>query len=148
VTLLRELKDNKPWRLVYIFTCISDPVNHTPHTRPRQHTSEGTSNLQNGITKCFGRTGRVRTKGQCPPKKVTIPYSEATHRALIALRCAKSHRPFNMVLDAEYAQEVEMLQPGTMIPHPITVSRDIRSIYIEMLKHVREFFGVSCCHFT
>jgi hypothetical protein len=38
-----------------------------------------------------------------------------------------------------------MLRPRTIVPHPITVSRDIRTIYIEMSKHVRQYFRVSSC---
>ena len=68
------------------------------------------------------------------------PYSEAAHRALIGLRCAKSHRPFNSVLDDDYQTEVQMLRPGTKIPHPMTVSRDVNAMYFEMSKHVRNYF--------
>ncbi|KAF8218445.1 hypothetical protein L208DRAFT_1351366, partial [Tricholoma matsutake] len=56
---------------------------------------------------------------------------------LIALRCTKNHRPFNSVLDEDYQAEVEMLQPGTIIPSPQMVSHDIKAMYTEMSKHVK-----------
>ncbi|KAF8218480.1 hypothetical protein L208DRAFT_1350996, partial [Tricholoma matsutake] len=40
--------------------------------------------------------------------------------------CTKNHCPFNSVLDEDYQAEVEMLQPGTIIPSPQMVSRDIK----------------------
>ena len=57
----------------------------------------------------------------CPKSDSAIPYSEANHRALIALHCAKSARPINMVMDEDYLAEVEMLHPGTVVPSPNTV---------------------------
>ena len=74
----------------------------------------------------------------------TISYTEAAHCALIALRCAKNHRPFNSVLDEDYQAEVNMLRPGTKLPHPVTVSRDIQAIYLDMSMHVHDYFQVRC----
>jgi hypothetical protein len=42
-----------------------------------------------------------------------------------------------------YQVEVEMLRPGTILPGPQTVSRDIKSIYAEMSKNVRNYFMVT-----
>jgi hypothetical protein len=78
---------------------------------------------------------------------LTVPYSAAGHRALIALRAAKSGRPFNSVLDEDYQDEVRMLRPGTVLPSPITVSRDINSIYLEMSCFVRNYFLVRLLKF-
>ncbi|KIO21038.1 hypothetical protein M407DRAFT_48438, partial [Tulasnella calospora MUT 4182] len=69
-----------------------------------------------------------------------IPYSEKMHRTLIAIRCARSYRPFNFVKDPEYAMEVEMLQPGTKLPHPSTVSKDVRAIHKLAAQRVRTYF--------
>ncbi|KAF8239894.1 hypothetical protein L208DRAFT_1060614, partial [Tricholoma matsutake] len=68
------------------------------------------------------------------------PYSEAAHRALIALCCAKNHQPFNSVLDEDYQTEVQMFQPGTKVPHPMTISWDVNAMYFEMSKHVENYF--------
>jgi hypothetical protein len=126
---------------MFVFTCKTHPENHKPHYRPREKTSEGTSNLQSGIIQCHLQSGDI--VGGPKSKAAVIPYSKAAHRTLIALRCAKNHRPFNSVLDEDYQAEVDMLRPGTRLPHPITVSRDINLIYLEMSKHVRQYFSVS-----
>ncbi|KIM60779.1 hypothetical protein SCLCIDRAFT_123429, partial [Scleroderma citrinum Foug A] len=43
----------------------------------------------------------------------------------VAVDCCVSKRPFNMVNDPHYKEEVQLLRPGTSIPCPITVSRDV-----------------------
>jgi len=70
------------------------------------------------------------------------PYSVAEHHVIIALKSATSHRPFNAVHDKYYRMEVELLQPGTVIPHAMTVSHDIKHLYIELSKTVRDYFKV------
>jgi hypothetical protein len=74
-----------------------------------------------------------------------LQYSEAAHRAVIALRCATSHRPFNVVNDKYYKVEVELLRPGTKIPAPRTVSEDINHLYLELSKTVQDYFKVCVC---
>src|SRR4051794_3182393 len=70
-------------------------------------------------------------------------YTPARHRALIAMRCASSHRPFRSVADLFYLQEIEMLRPGTVLPSPLTVSRDVNAIYQYGSLKVKEFFEVN-----
>ncbi|KAF8495269.1 hypothetical protein F5888DRAFT_1615947, partial [Russula emetica] len=106
-------------------------------------TGEGTSNLQSGITQCFERRGENRPSNAKVAQMAVIPYTEAAHRALIALRCAKNHRLFNSVLDEDYQAEVNMLRPGTRLPHPTTVSRDIQAIYLDVSRHIRDYFQAS-----
>ena len=141
ITLRRELDvRNKPKALSFVFTCKVDPAHHPAHIRARMSTGHGTKNIQDGVKVCnknvLGVTGTtaVRSTGQ--------PYSLAAHRTLIAMRCAKNHRPFNFVLDEDYRAEIEMLRPGTILPGPQTVSRDIKSIYAEMSKNVQHYFKV------
>jgi hypothetical protein len=100
----------------------------------------GTKNLQVGVTACNKHFGV--TSGDTPVRRAGVPFSPAAHRTLIAMRCAKNHRPFNSVLDEDYRTEVEMLRPGTIVPSPVTVSRDIKAIYVEMSKSVRNYFVV------
>ncbi|KIK80541.1 hypothetical protein PAXRUDRAFT_158409, partial [Paxillus rubicundulus Ve08.2h10] len=57
------------------------------------------------------------------------PYSKAAHQAVIALHCATHQCPFNMVNDKYYKIEIQMLCSGTELPHPTTVSRDIKDLY-------------------
>ena len=69
-------------------------------------------------------------------------YSPETHRALIALRYAKHSRPINSILDDDYRTEVEILCPGTTLPHSTTVQRDLINIYIHMSTFVMNYFMV------
>jgi hypothetical protein len=71
-----------------------------------------------------------------------LMYTPARHRAMIAIRCAVSRRPFNTVSDPFYLQEIELLRPGTQVPTPSTVSRDIQNIYQAGSDVVKEYFSV------
>ncbi|KAF8498977.1 hypothetical protein F5888DRAFT_1611584 [Russula emetica] len=101
-------------------------------------TGHGTKNIQDAVKACNKRVGTVT--GTTAAKSTGQPYSTAAHRTLIAMQCAKNHRPFNSVLDEDYRAEIEMLRPGTVLPSPQTVSRDIKSIYAEMSKNVWNYF--------
>ncbi|KII90073.1 hypothetical protein PLICRDRAFT_108714 [Plicaturopsis crispa FD-325 SS-3] len=57
------------------------------------------------------------------------------------MRCARSRRPFNSVADPDYLAEVQLLRPGTVVPHPSTVSRDARDIYLQASNHIKEYFS-------
>ncbi|KAF9522281.1 hypothetical protein CPB83DRAFT_777290, partial [Crepidotus variabilis] len=70
-------------------------------------------------------------------------YTPARHQAVIALRCATSHRPANYVNDPLYRQEVQLLRPSTVIPSASTVGRDINRLYLEGSKNVKKYFSVS-----
>jgi len=145
VTLRRDFDDDdedSPSTMFFVFTCKTDLARHKPHLRPREKTSEGTANLKLGAEKCDERNGVVGAASALDTGSIAPTYSVAAHRALIALRCAKNHRPFNSILDEDYQTEVQMLRPGTVLPHPITVSRDIRVIYVETAKKVRDYFKV------
>jgi len=141
VTLQRDFHANgDPLSISFIFTCHSRPEKHKPLVRPRSKTSEGTSNLVKTMNAC------LRAQGLTPKKRLVettiIPYSPANHRALLALRCARSNRPFNIVTDPDYQDEIMMLRLNTIIPNPSMVSRDLKLIYLEMSKHVRRYFEV------
>ncbi|KAF8240127.1 hypothetical protein L208DRAFT_1234566 [Tricholoma matsutake] len=102
----------------------------------------GTKNLLEGVQSCDKHLGVAA--GAVSVQPAGEPYTPAGHHTLIALQCAKNHCPFNLVLDDDYQAEVEMLQPRTIIPSPQTVSCDIKAMYAEMSKHVRNYFMV--CH--
>ena len=94
-----------------------------------------------GIQKCQGHLeGQHETMRYDATQQ--IPYSEAAHHALIALCCAKDHCSFISILDPAYVLEVEMLQPGTVLPHPAMISCDIKSIYVSMSLSIHEYFMV------
>ncbi|KAJ6619309.1 hypothetical protein B0H10DRAFT_1793890 [Mycena sp. CBHHK59/15] len=108
--------------------------------------SQGTSNLTKGIKQCEakrGVSGDSNKNAQQDLHRSVSSYTPARHRALIALRCTSSHRPFNSILDPFYLEEIRLLRPGTKVPSPQTVSRDVRLLYKEGAKAVKEYFAVS-----
>jgi len=128
--------------LTFRFTCRFDPVGHQSSTHGRLDTSQGTSNLDRSRKKCRQRCGVDDSPTPSNSQPVPPVYSRSKHRALIAARCASSKRPFNSVADPYYVQEVEMLRPGTKLPSPAMVSRDIGAMYKFGAEVVREYFSV------
>ncbi|KAF5311813.1 hypothetical protein D9619_002319 [Psilocybe cf. subviscida] len=132
-----------PMSLVFVFECKFNQQDHPTLTRLRNKTSEGTGNLKKAMDVCLKSLGQSNHSQMASDTTNTLPsgqYTYATHRALIALRCAKNFRPFNMVTDSDYILEVLLLRPGTKIPDPSTVSRDIKHIYEQMALHVKNYF--------
>jgi len=141
ITLRRDMDTyGKPSSMFFVFTCKKHPDHHPIHVRPRMLSSQGTSNLKSGMETCHKLELDGPADADRPP---SIPYSTAAHRTLIALRCARNHRSFNSVQDEDYQAEVEMLRPGTIVPSPNTVSRDIKALYLQMSIFVRSYFAVS-----
>ncbi|KAG1719768.1 uncharacterized protein EDB91DRAFT_1065342 [Suillus paluster] len=108
---------------------------------------QGTKNLQRGVDECETRrgvqAGTLDSVGaQQTLENSVSSYTQAAHRALIALRCAVSKRPFNFVTDPHYIAEVQLLRPGVIIPNPRTVARDVSAIYLEGSKQVKVYFSV------
>ncbi|KAJ3573237.1 hypothetical protein NP233_g2572 [Leucocoprinus birnbaumii] len=140
---LERLYDDKdqPKELVFIFSCKVDPDRHLPHRRPRLKTSAGTGNLTSGIKACDRRRG-IATHSQASRSSnvVKITYSEAAHRAIIALHCARNQRPFNIVNDPMYKAEVDLLRPGTSVLTPEMLSRDTLLLHQELSRSVRDHF--------
>ena len=144
ITLRRNMTETQePLSMTMIFTCKTHPHYHTSvRTRPRGKTGDGTSNFQKDVDMCLKKQGRGRIK----PKSPAISYSEAGHRALIALRCAKNACPINSVLDEDYRLEVKMLRPGTKLPGAMTTQRDMVYIYEQTSIAVKNYFLV--CYFV
>ncbi|KAG6821833.1 hypothetical protein H0H92_000600, partial [Tricholoma furcatifolium] len=108
-----------------------------------------TSNLKTHAIKCFGQDvvqaafdkddsaisqdgsifAAFARKGQQP---VTVSHraltSDAT-RAHIALWCAESNQPMNVVNDRQFKTLMQAGRPGTSLPSPTTVSRDIKAAF-------------------
>ena len=140
VTLQRNLTETQqPFSMTIVFTCKTHPHHHTSvRTRLRGKTGDGTSNLQKDVDICLRKQGCDHVK----PTSSAIPYTEAGHRALIALRCAKNACPINSVLDEDYRLEVEMLRPGTKLPRAMSVQRDMVYIYVQTSIAVKNYFLV------
>jgi len=134
-----------PDYIEFQFTCKVDPRGHNIHVCKQMQTGHGTSNLARGIEECNSRRGvdnKTVAGTQQTVERSISEYTPMKHRAMIALHCAVSKWPFNMVKDPLYVQEVELLQPGTVIPSPLTVSRDVNQIYLDSANHVKEYFSV------
>lgn len=140
-----------------VFTC-----NYNPHDvvyRSCMGTAQGTTNLKNSWLSCEIKqresSGMSRGTSTAPASTIrdpssfstsatstspTILYSEKLHRVLIALRCAWNYRPFNFMKDPKYVLKVEILQPGTKIPHPSTGSNDVQALHTFAAQHVCSYF--------
>ncbi|EJD07937.1 uncharacterized protein FOMMEDRAFT_39481, partial [Fomitiporia mediterranea MF3/22] len=59
------------------------------------------------------------------------------------LQCARNNHPFNHVKDKYYIAEVDMLWPGTLIPSPATIFKDIKHVYEGLSVKVCNYFKVS-----
>lgn len=55
-------------------------------------------------------------------------YSKAKFRFLLAIWCARRHRPFSVVEDPEFHQIIQMMYSRADIPSRISVSRDIQHL--------------------
>ncbi|TFY82246.1 hypothetical protein EWM64_g1767 [Hericium alpestre] len=146
ITLKRVChRDGSPLRLEFVYTCRYDPRTHKQQSRPRMQTSWGTGNLIREKRKCEAKRGIVDGADTSVGAQQTLEstvsrYTPARHRALIALRCAESKRPFNSVQDPRYLEEIELLRPGTVVPSPSTVSRDSNDIYVQGSNAVKQYF--------
>lgn len=128
-----------------VYECKFGFADHKPLTQHRKKTAEGTSNLKKAADACTATSGQSQSSvsTSTTPNIPRLQYTYATHRVLIALRCAKNFRPFNMVSDSDYIMEVILLCPGTQTPDPSVISRNIKHIYECMSIHVKDYFLVS-----
>ncbi|KAK7047943.1 hypothetical protein VNI00_006271 [Paramarasmius palmivorus] len=140
-----------PRSLTFVFTCrfendgIERTYRHTAQTRPRMKTGNGTSNLAKAAKACDEQRGQCSGDDTSVGTQQTLhqsvsTYTPARHRAIVALRCAVNHRPFEMVRDKLYVEEVKLLRPGTKLVSPGTVSTDVKRIYNGCSIMVRDYF--------
>lgn len=76
-------------------------------------------------------------------------YSVARFRYLLAMWCARCYRPFNIVKDDELVEIFTMLYARIDVPHPITVSCDVKEIFRISKENVAKVLQVSSvvlCH--
>ena len=73
-------------QLFFVFTCASAPTDHESHERACDNTSARTTNMRKSAQKCDLAHGVVSTvAGSAPASPMGSTYSEAAHRAIIAL---------------------------------------------------------------
>lgn len=131
-------KDHSTQEIEYIFNCKYDNPAHELSSRLRQRAGrEGTTGLWKGARQCDIERLSIAQSESSALKGVM--YSFIAHRVLIALRCAASHRPFNMVNDYFYQLEVELLHPGARLPSAATVSSDLKIIYLGFSNVVSDY---------
>ena len=73
-----------------------------------------------------------------------MPYTEARHRALIAVHCAARKRSFNSVADPEHLEELQLVSQNlnVAVPSPHTVQRDVERLYEGFAPLVTAYFKV------
>ncbi|KAJ6532464.1 hypothetical protein B0H19DRAFT_449692 [Mycena capillaripes] len=109
--------------ITFVFQCKWDDPKHPESTWECSKMKQGNSNLGETAKKC----GKARA--QPTAQAVVVPYNEARHRAICAIRCAANKRPFASQDDEWYRLEVELLRPGTIPPSSKAVERDVGLLY-------------------
>ncbi|KAK7456412.1 hypothetical protein VKT23_010660 [Stygiomarasmius scandens] len=130
---LTRLNKSRSFRIV--FKCKYRDHKHSDQYRERMNNT-GTGNLNKTAKSCDKRNHRPEPIEM----KTTTAYTEDRHRALIAIRSAQSKRPFHMVEDPYYVEEVELLRPGTKLPSSDTVAKDIQRLYQVLSGRVQDYF--------
>jgi hypothetical protein len=69
-------------------------------------------------------------------------FSSARFRALLALWCARNHRPYELVQDELFGAIIDELRPGALLPDSTTLSRDVKGIYHHNMASIRQYFEV------
>jgi hypothetical protein len=139
-SLEHRFNDAGELSLWFKFTCRTDPTQHAPQYRARKDTSSGTNNLLRKALACDARhhSHELAKSSSAAPR----PFSLARFRALLALWCAQNHRPFELVDNELFGAIVDELRPGTLLPDPTTISRDVRVIYRKNEDWIRQYFEV------
>jgi hypothetical protein len=71
-----------------------------------------------------------------------LTYSAPHFCYLLAVWCAHQLRPFNIVTDNELTDIFHMLDARADVPHPMTVSRDVKDIFHVCKTNVIELLWV------
>lgn len=100
--------------------------NAVPLTRVRWDTSTG--NLNRHLNQC---KAKVAPAGQgINDFAHGSTYSKAKFRLLCSLWVARHHRPYTIIQDEELLAIFRMLYGRVEVPHPTTLSRDVREVYV------------------
>jgi hypothetical protein len=143
ISVERRISDAAEKSLWFKFTCKTDPARHSVQYRARKGTSSGTNNLLRKSLACNARQKPGQVVGQSSPSP--RPFSPARFRALLALWCARNHRPFELVEDELFNAFVDKLRPGTSLPDSTTISRDVKAVYSHNMHAIRSYFQVCMC---
>ncbi|KAJ6550438.1 hypothetical protein DFH09DRAFT_1168882 [Mycena vulgaris] len=109
--------------ITFVFQCKQSNPKHLEYARDRLKMKQGSSNLGDAAKKCEG------AREQLTASTVVVPYNEARHRAICAIRCAANKCSFASQDDEWYRLEVELLRPGTIPPSSKIVAHDMGILY-------------------
>jgi hypothetical protein len=121
--------------ILYRFICKRNPSQFVQ----RHRFEDSTSNLARHVEKCS--PSKNATTEQMAAFVNGSTYSSAKFRFLLAVWCARRHRPFSIVADPELHDLFKMLHGRVEIPHPITISRDVKEIFTLSKIHVARVLG-------
>ncbi|VDC05352.1 unnamed protein product [Peniophora sp. CBMAI 1063] len=123
------IRDTPTRSITFVFKCKhKDPKHHDIRRARDAASSTGSSQLLTSAKVCNDRRGIIDDELNSTPRgdpsevdgEIIPRYTEAGGRALLALWCANSNRPFNIVADFFLRALVAMLRPGTILPTPAT----------------------------
>lgn len=126
------------WWLIIFFRNLSQSL-------VRGRYEDSTKNLLNHARKC--EPADSAQSQQLAAFANGSTYSAARLWYLLAMWCARHHRPFNIVKDDKLNEIFLMLYARVEVPHPTTVSRDVKEIFHICKKNVAEFLQV-CIQFS
>lgn len=131
-----------PYEILFRFVCKDNCEDHPAQYRGRTKTGSGTTTLLDKAKECEARRSGVQVDESKSADSGRPLYSEARHRAILAIWSAHGRRSFESLTDEFHQMEVEYLRPGTKLPSPVTISRDVKAIHAKYAPKVRDYFQV------
>ncbi|KAH9884326.1 hypothetical protein C8Q73DRAFT_625428, partial [Cubamyces lactineus] len=100
---------------------------------------DGTTNFLNTARSCDQQRGIGPS-----PLSPLPPYTEARHRALIAVHLSARKRPFHSVEDPEYGKELRLVSQNRSLrtPSQETVRDDVERLYEGFAPRLTAYFEV------
>ncbi|PIL25420.1 hypothetical protein GSI_13310 [Ganoderma sinense ZZ0214-1] len=120
---------------VHRFTCKRHPSKHVD----RMEYQESTGNLSRHVKACDPE--ETPETEMITAYASGAQYSPARLRFLVAMWCARRHRAFQIVEDAEFREVLHMLYAKARLPSRVTVSRDVQAIHAMAKANVIEMFN-------
>ncbi|QRV95405.1 hAT family dimerization protein [Ceratobasidium sp. AG-Ba] len=109
-------------KLVIRFECKHDNEDHSPA--------------------CDRQRGVTQSASQLRDTEAATQYSEARHRAILVLRCARYRRSFESAVDDLHREEVDFLRPGTLLPTSATLSTTAKHLYDDSARDAASYLQV------
>jgi len=107
----------------------------------RERFEDSTANLNRHVKQCD--PDDTPSSQQMTAFTNGTTYAPARFRFLLAMWCARRHRPFKIIQDDELVEIFRMLYDRVDIPHPTTLSHDVKEIYIMCKENVSNILRVN-----